>query len=272
MNSFISDRYKDLNKVSLENVNTFKSGNPFPFICFKNFFDDEYLDSILDNFPDLSNNNKSHEFDSPRDKKKFVTKPGFQYPEIIDNLINFLNSYKFLNFLQKLTGIKETLIPDPYFAGGGLHEIKRGGFLKIHSDFNYHPSLKLDRRLNLLIYLNKNWQDSYGGHLELWNKDMTACEQKIRPSFNSMVIFKTDDFSYHGHPDPLTCPENITRKSIALYYYSNGRPLEERNSKLTFHSTIYRNRKNSEEKIETKMPEFKKLFGKIYLRKKTTIE
>ena len=100
---------------------------------------------------------------------------------------------------------------------------------------------------------------------------MSKCEQKISPVFNSMVVFKTDDYSYHGHPDPIACPENVTRKSIALYYYSNGRPIEERNSKLTFHSTIYRNRKNSEENIETKMPEFKKLFGKIYLRKKTGI-
>ena len=271
MNQYLSNQFEDLDKVSKEYSNVFQSNKPFPFINFKNFFNEQYLNLILDNFPDLANTKKTHEFDTPRDKKKFVTNLGFSFPEKISNLINFLNSYEFLNFLQTLTGIKETLIPDPYFHGGGLHEIKRGGFLKIHSDFNYHPSLKLDRRLNLLIYLNKNWKSEYGGDLELWNKDMSKCEQKISPVFNSMVVFKTDDYSYHGHPDPIACPENVTRKSIALYYYSNGRPIEERNSKLTFHSTIYRNRKNSEENIETKMPEFKKLFGKIYLRKKTDI-
>tara|TARA_B100001059_G_C17651850_1_gene484897 strand:+ start:26 stop:841 length:816 start_codon:yes stop_codon:yes gene_type:complete len=271
MSKYLSNKYKNLENISQENTEIFKSNNPFPFICFKDFFDKSYLDEVLTDFPDLAVQKKTNEFNTPTDKKKFATNQEFEFPSKISDLLNFLNSFKFLNFLQKLTGVKETLIPDPYFHGGGLHEIKRGGFLKIHSDFNYHPLLKLDRRLNLLVYLNKNWQEDYGGHLELWNKDMTRCEKKISPIFNSVVIFKTDDTSYHGHPEPIQCPEDITRKSIALYYYSNGRPIEERNSKMTFHSTIYRNRKNSSEKIETKVPEFKKLFGKIYLRKKTDI-
>lgn len=271
MNKYLSENYKNLDNVSKKNKEAFKLNNPFPHICFKNFFDKNYLEEVLKEFPDLSKEKKTAEFNTATDKKKFATNLDFNFPLKINDLLNFLNSYQFLKFLQNLTGISETLIPDPYFHGGGLHEIKKGGFLKIHSDFNYHPLLKLDRRLNLLIYLNKDWQQNYGGHLELWNKSMTKCENKISPNFNSMVIFKTDDNSYHGHPDPIKCPENLTRKSIALYYYSNGRPIEERNSKITFHSTIYRNRKNSEEKIETKVPEFKKLFGKIYLRKKTDI-
>ena len=112
--------------------------------------------------------------------------------------------------------------------GGGLHQIERGGYLKIHADFNRHPKFNLDRRLNLLLYLNENWKEEYGGHLELWNNQMTACVRRISPIFNRCVIFNTTDFSYHGHPEPLTCPEHVTRKSLALYYYSNGRPETER--------------------------------------------
>lgn len=271
MKQYLSGNFKNLDTVSKENLNSFLSNKPFPYIHFKNFFDENYLNEILSCFPDLSSQEQINEFDTPTDKKKFATSKEFEFPLKINQFLNFLNSFKFLNFLQKLTGIKETLIPDPYFHGGGLHEIKKGGFLKIHSDFNYHPLLKLDRRLNILIYLNKNWDEKYGGHLELWNKEMTKCEKKISPLFNSVVIFKTDDNSFHGHPDPIECPENITRKSIALYYYTNGRPSYERNSELTFHSTIYKNRKNSKDKFDTKVPEFKKLFGKIYIRKKTIV-
>ena len=81
----------------------------------------------------------------------------------------------------------------------------------------------MDRRVNLLLYLNKNWLDSYGGCLELWDKEMTKCVKKIKPEFNTMVIFNTNDFSNHGHPDPLNCPINLSRKSIATYYFSKGR-------------------------------------------------
>ncbi|RMG84682.1 MAG: 2OG-Fe(II) oxygenase [Bacteroidetes bacterium] len=127
-------------------------------------------------------------------------------------------------FLQNLTGIKETLIPDPYFEGGGFHQIKPGGFLKVHVDFHKHKLMGLDRRINVLVYLNEDWKEEYGGHFELWETDMSKCALKIAPLFNRMAIFSTTDYSWHGHPDPLTCPPDRSRKSLALYYYTNGRP------------------------------------------------
>ena len=270
-NEILSENFKNLTAVAEKNNNNFIKNQPFPHIAFDNFFNLNFIDTILSDFPDLEKKTNTKEFDTKRDQKKFTTDVNFSFPQKINHLLSYLNFYKFLNFLQKLTGIKETLIPDPYYFGGGLHEIKRGGFLKIHADFNYHPLLKLDRRINVLIYLNKDWKEEYGGHLELWDRDMKSCVKKIVPYFNKIVIFNTNDFSYHGHPDILKCPDNITRKSIALYYYSNGRPKEEVNQNLRFHNTIYRNRKDSGENIEEKMPEFKKVFGKFYIRKKVKV-
>jgi len=100
--------------------------------------------------------------------------------------------------------------------------------------------------LNLLIYLNKDWQESYGGHFELWNKDMTKCEKKVLPNFNTMALFSTTDFSYHGHPNPLTCPPGRSRKSLALYYYSNGRPIEEVTPDGV-HDTVFKERIGNKE-------------------------
>ncbi len=151
------------------------------------------------------------------------------------DVLYFLNSRPMLQFLETLTGIKG-ILPDPYFSGGGLHQIKPGGKLGVHADFNHHDKLNLDRRINVLIYLNKDWKEEYGGHFELWNKDMTAAEVKILPLFNRCAIFSTTSTSYHGHPTPLSCPPDRTRKSIATYYYSNGRPEEEVGES---HSTLF---------------------------------
>ncbi len=148
------------------------------------------------------------------------------------------NSAKTLDMLEVLTGI-DGLIPDPRFRGGGLHQIYPGGKLDIHIDFNLHPKLKLDRRLNAILYLNKNWDEAWGGHLELWNKDMTVCSAKIAPLFNRLVVFETNEISYHGHPEPLKCPEGVTRKSMAWYYYTNGRPEHE---KATPHAAMFQKR------------------------------
>ena len=245
----------------------YSKASPFPYIIFDDFFSEKYLNDILNDFPDLKKNIYSQEYNTKNDKKLGSVSPKI-FTNEMQNFISFLNSYPFLNFLQKLTGINEKLIPDPYLWGGGLHEIKKGGFLKIHADFNVHPQLKLNRRINLLIYLNKDWKEDWGGHLELWNKDMSSCIKKILPIFNRVVIFNTNDYSYHGHPVPIKCPENISRKSIALYYYSNGRPDNEINKNNQFHSTLYQNRKNTDDKVDRTRIDFKKVFGKFYMKRK----
>ena len=173
----------------------------------------------------------------------------------------------FVKFLNQLTSINETLITDPYLAGGGLHELKNGGHLNVHADFNQHPKMKLDRRLNILIYLNHNWKDENGGHLELWDKEMKECKKRILPIFNRMVVFSTTDFSYHGNPNRIKTQDDNSRKSIALYYYSNGRPQTER--KLGLHSTIFRKRPGTED-VDGNL-EFKKIIGKLYLKSKKKI-
>ncbi len=159
-------------------------------------------------------------------------------------LLAELNSATFIDFLERLTGI-EGLIPDPHFEGGGLHQIEPGGHLKVHADFNRHPRTGLERRLNVLVYLNRDWKDEYGGHLELWDRSMTRCERKLLPVFNRCVIFATTDHAYHGHPEPLTCPDDRARRSMALYYYTSS---PEQNGDEA-HSTLFKERPS--ERIRT---------------------
>ena len=148
------------------------------------------------------------------------------------------NAQPFVGFIERVTGISG-IIPDPGYVGGGMHEIASGGFLKIHADFNRHKHLQLDRRLNVILYLNEDWDETWGGHLELWDREMTRAEASIAPLAGRMVCFATDDYSYHGHPDPIRCPEDRFRRSLALYYYTNGRPPEEVSGG---HTTLFRPR------------------------------
>ena len=223
-----------LNNLSTKYKQAYSQGQPFPHIVIDDFLPEYILENILEEFPQPGVIDWK-QFDNATEKKLASTSES-QMGESTRLLLYQLNSSIFINFLESLTGI-EGIIPDPHFVGGGLHQIQRGGYLKIHADFNHHKKLHLDRRLNLLIYLNKNWQEEYGGHFEMWNAEMTRCEQKILPIFNRCVIFNTTDFSYHGHPHPLNCPPESTRKSLALYYYSNGRPPEEVSEK---HSTLFK--------------------------------
>lgn len=181
---------------------------------------------------------------SGRTDEKIASPRGNDFqPRSIYELLSFLNSSEFIDFLHELTSVEEPLIPDPHFIGGGLHQIRKGGFLKIHSDFCRHPETNLDRRLNVLLCLNEEWQEGYGGHLELYDKEVSSCKQRILPVFNRMVIFNTNDFTYHRHPDPLECPSSRSGNSLALYYFSNGRPKSELRASLETQSTIYRARR-----------------------------
>src|SRR5262249_6397264 len=120
---------------------------------------------------------------------------------------------------------------------GGMHQSVRGGFLNVHADFTVHPQhVNWRRRLNVIVYLNQDWKEEYNGHLELWSRDMTRCVKRVTPVFNRWVLFATDDTSFHGHPVPLACPPSLTRKSLALYYYTKE------TAKLRVRSTEYRGR------------------------------
>ena len=222
-----------LKTLAIKYRDTYSHAKPFPHIAIDNFLPEFLLDNILNEFPKVHSIDWQ-KFDAPAEKK-LAAQDELQMGETTRLLMYQLNSSVFINFLEELTGI-DGIITDPHFEGGGLHQIERGGYLKMHVDFNRHRKMRLDRRLNLLIYLNKNWQEEYGGQLEFWDKDMTRCEKRISPIFNRCVIFSTTDFSYHGHPEPLACPEGQTRKSLALYYYSNGRPEEETSNE---HSTLF---------------------------------
>lgn len=210
---------------------------PFRHIVFDDFLPEDVLRDVLNEFPDPQQQFDWIQYDDHA-QNKLASRTEARLGDMTRFLLYQFNSSIFINFLERLTGISG-LIPDPHFVGGGLHQIRRGGFLKIHADFNRHPVLPLDRRLNLLVYLNEDWKEEYGGHLELWKRDMSECAQRILPVFNRCVIFSTTDFSFHGHPEPLSCPETRTRKSIALYYYSNGRPAEEVSS---VHDTLFQER------------------------------
>lgn len=202
----------------------YAQAKPFPHIVIDNFLPESILEAVLAEFP--SPEQIAWQKFQNSAEKKLASRHEQQMGDATRLLLYQFNSATFIEFLEELTGIPG-IIPDPHFVGGGLHQIERGGFLKMHVDFNKHTRLNLDRRLNLLLYLNKDWKEEYGGHLELWDTEMTQCQKKILPIFNRCVVFSTTDFSYHGHPEPLTCPEDRTRKSLAMYYYTNGRPAHE---------------------------------------------
>ncbi|MGE4411132.1 MAG: 2OG-Fe(II) oxygenase [Sphingobium sp.] len=208
------------------------NNSPFPHIVIDNFIDPDILRQVIEQFPEREKGRFSDKFSQ--------LKTGYSLSQIksayIQDLLNVLNSSNFMIFLSKMTGIKG-LTNDPYFLGGGLHETAHGGHLSIHADFNIHPHTKLLRRINLILFLNDDWEEEFGGALELWDSGMQACQKSVLPVMARAVIFNTDSSSYHGHPEPLTCPETRFRRSIALYYYTVSPSL-----KALPHTTVFKAR------------------------------
>ena len=221
----------------------YRNATPFPHVIIDNFLEPEVLRAVLADFP--SSQDKPF-FDRDQERLKFQYQPQEIRSGLIRNLFAELNSRTFLRFLEELTGIKG-LISDPHFEGGGLHETKRGGHLGIHADFNLHGEMKVERRLNLLVYLNEDWDDQYRGELELWDRQMKECVVRVKPVFGRSVIFSTALDSYHGHPDPLECPADRSRRSIATYYYTAS---EDGLSLLPKRTTNFRPRPGSGDKAD----------------------
>jgi hypothetical protein len=195
----------------------YAAADPFPHIMMDDFIDKDVLRGLLAEWPVASTDKKY--YDRPQERLKYEWQPHELSAPFLRSFLAEMNAEPMVRFIEALTGIPN-LIADPYYNGAGLHEIKRGGHLGVHADFNIHRGMNVVRRVNLLIYLNDDWQPEYGGDLELWSKDMKQIRHKIAPLLGRAVVFNTDLDSFHGHPEPLTCPADRTRRSIALYYYT----------------------------------------------------
>jgi hypothetical protein len=212
----------------------YQTAAPFPHIVLDGILRPEVASTLAAEFPRVDHRIWKHHLHLH--SHKFACNRIEVMPAPFQAVLRELNSKAMGQYLEALTGIPD-LIADYELEGGGLHQIVPGGFLKVHADFNYHPVTRHHRRVNLLVYLNREWEEGWDGNLELWSRDMSRCEKSIAPVLNRCVIFNTTDFAYHGHPRPLSCPPAQSRKSLALYYYTEGRPVEETTRP---HSTLYK--------------------------------
>jgi hypothetical protein len=208
----------------------YRLAEPFPHIALDNFFEPKVAEEIVAEL-DACDTDSWFRDDHPEQvNKRWMDRPD-QLPSVTGAALRYLNSEAACGFFSGLTGIHD-LLPDPAYLGGGVHVSFRGGRLGVHADFNLHPQSGLHRRVNALIFLNKNWDPAWRGQLELWSKDASKPVVSINPEFNRMVAFNITDEAFHGVPSSIDCPPNRKRFSLALYYYTTERPQEE---KAPFH-------------------------------------
>ncbi len=218
--------FRRLYELSRDRGREYRTAEPFPHIVIDDFLPPDSLERVMAAMPRLDEPGLSWgNLDAklpdgrPAQASKYHLQNVLGMKPALRQLIAELNSGPFTFVLSQLTGIDD-LIVDAQLLGGGVHMVKPGGMLRVHADFRKHPSYNVERRLNLLIYMNPDWKEEYGGHLEIWDREMKTCHERVLPIANRCVIFNTSDDSYHGHPHPLTCPEGMMRRSIALYYYT----------------------------------------------------
>ncbi len=221
MNNGMEADLDRLDAFAASNREAYDGADPFPHTMIDDFVHRDVLEDVLAEVEAADREGWSDMDD--RYQKKSALNSTRQMGPKTRALIQFLNGQEVIMFLEKLTGI-EGLVPDPFLAGGGLHQLRQGGFLGVHADFNFQKHMRLDRRINLLLYLNKDWEEEWGGNIELWDTSMKHCVKRYAPLFNRCVIFNTTDKSFHGNPQPVAAPDGRIRRSIAMYYYTNGRP------------------------------------------------
>jgi hypothetical protein len=215
----------------------FARREPFRHVVIDDFFAPEYCAQLLAQFPPFELGNARNEAGELGNKSTIeqIRALGSAYAALDD----LVQSRPFLDLIGRITAIPD-LLYDPWYFGGGTHENRDGQDLDAHVDFNRHPVERWHRRLNLIVYLNPEWNDAWGGSLQL-HSDPRAADDRITtitPLYNRAVIFETTESSWHAFPR-IALPEGrkaLTRKSIALYFYTTQRPAAEL---ADTHSTIY---------------------------------
>ena len=211
----------DLDRLNAElgsSSAAYRSASPFPHIVLDDVLHPEAFAKAAGEFPGMHDEFWKG-YLHVNETKYSNTEPD-TWGDTLTAVAREFCSPEFVAYLERLTGIGD-LMPDWSMDGGGLHMTKRGGHLNIHADFStHHTHENWARRVNILLYLNEDWDPSWGGLLELWDPDMTACQAKVTPAGNRMLVFTTSLDSFHGHPDALQCPEDVARRSMALYYFT----------------------------------------------------
>jgi Rps23 Pro-64 3,4-dihydroxylase Tpa1-like proline 4-hydroxylase len=212
-------------------------GKPFRHCVIRNFLQEDFLNEVLDAFPSFeAARTMGQEFLGEREAHKTQLSPCHLMPEPLQRLSLLFASDEWVVFLRKVVGLK--LRSDPLQLGGGCHFMPSDARLDVHVDFNFHDRLNAYRRLNCLLFLNREWHRGWGGGIELWNADVTERSRHIEPRANTLVFFETSDHSFHG-VEPITSPEGVVRQSFATYYYTTAAP---RGWNGRTHSTLYHDR------------------------------
>lgn len=244
-------KFDKLMALAKEKAAEYQSRDPYPYMYFDDIVDANDLKKAFDAFPNPDET--FYSYSNPLEKK-FAKDNIYEIPVPIRNLLVEMNSPLFLLFLETLTGI-EGLVPDPYYRGGGIHCMGKGFKLDVHIDFNKHPKLKLDRRINVLLFPVEEWKKEWNGDFQVWKgqlkgkkHELIELKDRLYPRFNRMVIFSTSEKSYHGVPELINCPKDVYRKSLATYYYTVGR--DDIFQEWYPHSTTYVKRPSDEDDLD----------------------
>lgn len=223
---------------------------PFPHFCIDDILDDAFANEVYNAFPSYLEAQKlGLEFTAVNEKRKVQITDYKKFPSPMLALHKILASREFVSKVEAMTGIPN-LLADPDLIGGGIHETNAGGHLDVHVDFNFIPEKLWHRRVNILFYFNKHWEEEYGGYLDVWDKEVKSRKGYFAPKFNRACGFVTGEYSWHG-VTPITCPPDMLRKSFAVYYYTKEAP---EGWDGTEHSTVFKARPQEWMKGKVAMP------------------
>ena len=227
-----------------------RNAKPVQNFCIDNFLDPAFAESVLAAYPSYADAMKAGKsFSAVNERGKVQLTDAAKFAEPVAELNRELASPEFLDLLSYVFDMPN-LLPDHELVGGGIHQTGPRGHLDVHVDFNFIEDRQLHRRLNILIYFNKDWKPEWGGNIELWDPEVKVCHHSFSPVFNRCVVFETNEVSFHG-VTAVKCPEGMSRKSFAAYYYTKEAPAHWNG---TSHSTIFRARPDEVLKGNVMMP------------------
>jgi hypothetical protein len=229
--AFFFDRER-LRGLALERRSAYRNTRPYPHVAIDAFLGEEHARSFARRFPGPRHPGwMRRDYREQSGRLGQLQRSGFDGVDpAIRHLLAELSGMAFLDFLGTLTGI-DGLIADPHFRGAGPSLTLPGGHLALHADFNRDRSRHLSRAVTVLYYLAEDWDEAWGGHLELWNEDRSKCEARYSPVLDRLIVMAHGDTYWHGHPEPLACPEGRFRASLAAYYFiATAAPDEEKSA------------------------------------------